>query len=99
MGRQACRPVPFCSVSLKCSYDRKSPIIAGCRCLALREHPTGGGLISNQIYICRLLQAAAVAAVPLRPAAVADQLRPLRPGALAGLRQGQQGAWGRSSLP
>ncbi len=41
-GARACRPVLFCSVSLKCSYDRKSPIIAGCRCLALRENPPAG---------------------------------------------------------
>ena len=48
---------------------------------------------------CRLLQAAAVAALSLPAPAVPQQHGPLQPGALAGLRQSQQGKSRLSLLP
>ena len=40
---------------------------------------------------CRLLQTAALAAVPLSAAAVSAQRQPIRSRIVAGLREGQQG--------
>lgn len=45
----------------------------------------------QRLVPCRLLQAAAVASVPLRAAHVPHQPGQVRPGAVAGVRQGQQG--------